>query len=122
MRDENEMALNSPDQDRAAELPHAFDSAAALLDHCSRSELTIADIARANERVWRTDVEIDHGLDAIVEAMDGCIDRGMLACGELPGELKVRRRARQVHANIMARAERPVTDPLAALDWVISGH
>ena len=36
--------------------------------------------------------------------------------GVLPGGLKVRRRAAELHRRL--RAESPATDPLAAMDWV----
>ena len=117
--DEAQMATEpldgAPD---TAQIPHAFANAADLLGICSRTDMSVAEVTRANERTRRTDAEIDAGLDEIIAAMDACIDRGIRQCGELPGGLKVRRRAAQVHATILAKAERQVTDPLAALDWV----
>jgi L-serine dehydratase len=50
--------------------------------------------------------------------MEACIERGMRQHGELPGGLNVRRRAAQVREAILARMERNVADPLAAMDWV----
>ena len=43
------------------------------------------------------------------------------ACGRrawLPGGLDVKRRARQLHGSIIAKMERQIGDPLAAMDWV----
>jgi L-serine dehydratase len=117
--DETEMSSNARQGDGpAAELPYPFASAAELLALCARSGLTIAELTRANERSRRTEIEIDAGLGGILAAMDACIERGIRQGGELPGGLKVKRRARQVHATIMAKAERQIVDPLVALDWV----
>lgn len=117
--DEDQICRNTPNADiPPTELPYAFTSAAELLDLCSRTGLDIAELTRANERIWRTDGEINAGLDQILAAMDACIDRGIWQSGELPGGLKVKRRAHEVHATIMVRAEQNATDPLAAMDWV----
>jgi|GEM_PF-2680756 len=49
---------------------------------------------RANE-LNRTSAEaLDDGLDAIWDAMNGCIDRDLKVDGIMPGGLKVKRRAR----------------------------
>jgi L-serine dehydratase len=58
------------------------------------------------------------GLDAIFAAMEACIDRGMRQEGVLPGGLSVRRRAKQIHDELLCREARGVADPLAAMDWV----
>jgi L-serine dehydratase len=50
--------------------------------------------------------------------MDACIERGMVQGGLLPGGLAVKRRARQLRETILARMERQIADPLAAMDWV----
>lgn len=73
--------------------PLAFDSAEELLAICDERGLTIAEAARINEEALRTDDEIAAGLDAIWDAMAGCIEAGLAAEGELPGMLRVKRRA-----------------------------
>jgi L-serine dehydratase len=73
---------------------------------------------RANERARSSDADIDAGLDEVQAAMYACIDRGMRTDGVLPGGLKVKRRAYQVHQSLMSDADRRIADPLAALDWV----
>jgi L-serine dehydratase len=119
VQDEAEIAAKAPaPHQTSACAPQMFGSAAELLDRCAHAGLTIAEIMRENERRWRSDAEIDSGLDAIFEAMEACIERGMGQSGELPGGLKVKRRARQVHQLILSKAERQVVDPLSALDWV----
>ena len=119
VQDEAEISSNLSRIDTSdRQIPFLFSSAAELLALCCSNELSIGAVARVNEQTWRTDAEIDAGLDVILGAMDACIDRGIREKGELPGGLKVRRRANQVHATIMMKAERQIADPLAALDWV----
>ena len=50
--------------------------------------------------------------------MSACIDRGILQGGILPGGLRVKRRAPLIHARLMERQERSLSDPLTILDWV----
>jgi L-serine dehydratase len=80
--------------------------------------VTIAQAMMANERVRRSEAEVIAGLDTIFEAMEACIDRGMRIGGTLPGGLNVKRRAQQVHQAIMAKVEKQISDPLAAMDFV----
>ena len=75
------------------DVPFPFSTAAEMLDMAQKSGLSIAQMKSANERVHRSEADIDAGLDAIWQTMHGCIDRGLREHGTLPGGLKVRRRA-----------------------------
>lgn len=99
-------------------LPYPFRSAEELLSLCEREGMSIAALMRANERVWRSDAEIDAGLDRIWQAMQDCVARGIRSEGVLPGGLKVRRRAPLMYRELLARPERGLSDPLTILDWV----
>ncbi|MGA2950799.1 MAG: L-serine ammonia-lyase [Caulobacteraceae bacterium] len=118
VRDEAEMARNAPDNDTGPPAPHPFNSAAELLAEAERAGLSIAGLMLANELALRPEAAVLAGLDAIHEAMDACIERGMRQGGILPGGLAVKRRARQLRETIIARMERQIADPLAAMDWV----
>lgn len=98
--------------------PYPFASAAELLEQAEQAGLTIAELMFANETMLRSADEVTAGLDAIFSAMESCIERGLRQQGCLPGGLKVRRRARQIHEELIAKMERNISDPLAALDWV----
>jgi L-serine dehydratase len=115
--DEQAIARNAPPEG-AWDIPYNYHSADELLAIAEREGLSIADIARANERAGFSDEEIDRRLTAIVDAMSGCIDRGIAIDGILPGGLKVKRRAPGLHRLLMERAERTLQDPLTVLDWV----
>jgi len=100
------------------ELPYPFLSGDALLAQCRQHGLTIAQLMRANERVWRDDVAIDGGLREIWLAMQGCVTRGIRSEGTLPGGLHVSRRAPALHKELSFRPEAAMRDPLTVLDWV----
>ncbi len=102
--------------ERPEVVPHDFHSANELLALGRRTGLCIADLVRANEAVWRSENDLEAGLDGIWTTMEACIERGCRGEGELPGGLHVRRRAGQLYRTLQSQSA--TTDPLAALDWV----
>jgi len=117
VRDEEEIQRNTGDEE-GPPVPYPYESSAELLAMTAGGGVTIAQAMMANEQVRRTEAEVNDGLDAIFSAMEACIDRGMRIGGVLPGGLDVKRRAGQVHQAIMAKVERQISDPLAAMDFV----
>ncbi|MFK4762975.1 L-serine ammonia-lyase, iron-sulfur-dependent, subunit alpha [Microbacterium sp. ZW T5_45] len=81
-------------------LPYSYADAASLLALCDEHGLTIAEVARMNESAMRSEDEVAAGLDAIWDAMAGCVDAGLHAEGVLPGILKVKRRAGAIRAQL----------------------
>lgn len=98
--------------------PYPFKSSLEMISQCEKHGLTIADLMRANESVWRSDAEIDSELDAIWQAMKDCLLRGTRTSGVLPGGLKVTRRAPLMLQELLAQPEAAMRDPLTVLDWV----
>ncbi len=117
IRDEDEILGNAPTP-ALAEAPYDFASGQELLDLAAREGLTIAQLMMRNEAARLGEPAVAEKLDGLFAAMEACIDRGMAQTGELPGGLKVKRRARQILDAIRARAEQAITDPLAAMDFV----
>jgi L-serine dehydratase len=117
VRDADDIGRNDPDGDDPP-LPHPFANAADLLARAEAAGLTIAQLMFENECARRPAGEVTAGLERIHAAMEACIERGLRQSGELPGGLAVKRRALQIRNAILARMERAVTDPLAAMDWV----
>ena len=117
VRDEDEIGRNDPDEP-GAEPPFPFASGAELVEKADAAGLSIAELMAANEASRHPPEEVARRLDQVFQAMEACIERGIRQGGELPGGLKVKRRAGQIHATIMAKLERQIVDPLAALDWV----
>lgn len=99
--------------------PHPFSSARALLGLCRKHDLTIADVMYANEQAWRSRDEVRSGILALWRVMQECVQNGVQHEGELPGGLKVRRRAASLYRSLMDKQRVDLISPsLSALDWV----
>jgi len=94
-------------------VPLPFATADELLEVAASAQLSIAELILRNEQALRPLAEIEAHLDAVAQAMMACIDRGMAAPGELPGGLKVRRRAAALYErlrNAKGRAAHEIMD------------
>ncbi len=100
------------------DLPFPFASGDELLARAAAAGLSLADLALANELTAHDESQVRARLAAIRAAMSACIDRGCVNGGELPGGLRVVRRAPKVLALLRERQERALADPLSVLDWV----
>jgi len=85
--------------------PLEFSDAAGLLALCDEQGITIAEAARRNEEALRSEVEVAEGLDRVWDAMSACVEAGLAADGELPGMLRVKRRAAAIRVQL-EQAER----------------
>ncbi|GLU31909.1 L-serine ammonia-lyase [Trinickia caryophylli] len=101
-----------------ADVPHPFRTGADLLRACQASGLSIAEVTMRNESALRDAAEVREGLLAIWRTMAGCVERGCRTEGELPGPMRVKRRASELARNLRARSEESLRDPLSMLDWV----
>jgi L-serine dehydratase len=101
-----------------ADVPFPFQTAAEMLEMAGASGLTIAQMKRQNELRLRPAAEIDAGLARLWQVMSDCIDRGMAGEGILPGGLKVRRRARGIHEQLLAERGLNLTPPHTTNDWM----
>jgi len=115
--DEAAVAANAPPAP-IADIPFNFRSADELLAIAAREGMDLAGLALANEIALHPEAEVRARLAALLQAMSDCIDRGMVQGGILPGGLKVKRRAPDMHAKLLARQERALSDPLSVIDWV----
>ena len=82
-------------------LPYPFDDGDELLGLGRASGLSIAEIALANERARRPAEEVRAHLRRVRETMFSCVERGLRTSGELPGGLKVKRRASAIYRKIV---------------------
>jgi len=110
--------LNAPIAADSVSRPYPFDSAAAMLAMARDSGLSIAAMKRANEEVSRTPPAVEDGLARIWAAMSGCIDRGLAVEGELPGGLRVKRRAKAIFRQLEQERGSNRAQPHAASDWL----
>ncbi len=115
--DEDEAGRNARD-DLAPSVPYAYCSGNELLGLGETSGLTFAEMMFANECASRDAAEVNAGLDTVAAAMSDSIDRGCQQTGTLPGGLNVKRRAPSFAAELVARADRALNEPLAQLDWI----
>jgi len=99
-------------------LEHPFSSGDELLAITVRTGLSIAQVMRRNEYAWRTDAELDASLDQIWDAMKACVARGCRTEGNLPGGLRVKRRAAELYRTLSTRPEDALKDQLTILDFV----
>lgn len=95
---------------------HAFASAADLLTLCRDNNFAIHEIILENEDDHRPRAETEAMLDKTWFAMRDCIQRGLATRGELPGGLKVRRRAPSLYQKLV---EAPLANEREQLfDWL----
>ena len=92
-----------------------FDSSQSLLQLCADRQCSIAELILENETGWRDRTEVERTIDAIWDAMKGCIERGLRTEGVLPGAMAVTRRAPKLRKRLEARAN---ASPLDAMEWV----
>ena len=80
--------------------PMAYSSGKELLALCETHGLDFCDVARVNEESIHGSTKLDDGLDAIWDAMHGCVEAGLHADGTLPGGLGVKRRASAIRERL----------------------
>jgi L-serine dehydratase len=101
-----------------AQWPYPFDNAASMLAMSRETRLSVAAMKRENEIAVRPAPEVEQGLVRIWAVMNACIDRGLARDGELPGGLRVRRRARKIHQQLLAERLANSSQLHAASDWL----
>ena len=104
--------------------PFAFSSGAELFNHCQKSGQSVSQVIAANEvGLFSSGSDFEARLDFLWSEMRHCVERGMEAQGILPGGLKVKRRAYQIHQNLLRQTTamletKTKNDPLIIMDWV----
>lgn len=100
--------------------PFGFDfrSSDELLSLCRANNCTISEVAMVNELARRTEVETFDRIDRIINVMMACIDRGLSQEGELPGGLRVRRRAKELFQKLNASRLSNTRSSSEAFDYV----
>lgn len=85
---------------REIDLPFPINTASDLLHWCMKG-LAIHEVVLENEAAWRPETETKAGLMHIWETMKECVFRGCLTPGQLPGGLKVKRRAFDLNKKLL---------------------
>ena len=81
--------------------PYPIEKAAELLEYCTTEQKSISEIVFENEKSMRSEAVIDHELMRIWNTMLECMYIGCHSEGILPGGLNVRRRAFDMHQNLI---------------------
>ncbi len=101
---------DAPDSGRGVSLPLPARTAAELLRHCREQGLTIPEVVRRNELVWRDAAAVGAGLRRLWEEMRACVFRGCRTEGVLPGVLGVVRRAARINRGLLGEQSFDDTD------------
>ncbi|TRW24327.1 L-serine ammonia-lyase [Flavobacterium zepuense] len=96
--------------------PYPIDKADELLKYCQTLGKSISEVVYENEKSIRTEAEIDHELMRVWNTMLECMFTGAHTEGILPGGLNVRRRAFDMHKNLIG--EMPYNNPQEWLEVI----
>ena len=96
--------------------PYPFRSMTELLQICTERGLSISAVMLENEKCLRSEQEVRAGLLRIWTVMQECVVRGCHTRGVLPGGLKVRRRAAELHEKLLQKQQGAAG--MEAMDWV----
>ena len=101
----------------STKLPFPFSSGKELLERCNEQGLSISTLMLKNEMAWRSEDEIRLKLLEIWSVMKACVTEGCKNEGILPGGLKVKRRAPNLHRQLQAEWSSE-DQQQSRMDWV----
>ncbi len=104
--------------DEGDPVPYPFKSAAEMLEMAEHSGKTIAEMKRTNEIARGCAQSLSAGTARLWQVMNDCIERGLNAEGELPGGLRVKRRARSIREQLEAERGLNLNAPHTINDWM----
>ncbi len=96
--------------------PYPIQNAEELLNYCNTLNKSISEVVFENEKAMRTEEEIHNELMRIWNTMLECMYIGCHSEGVLPGGLNVRRRAFDMHQNLIG--ELPYNSPQEWLEVI----
>lgn len=114
---EREGAKTNHDED-IVPVPFPYSTARELLDHGNHCRLGVDEIVLANETVSRLKGDVLASIDRIAAVMFACIDRGLATEGELPGSLKLKRRAHGLFQQLQAARAKNDRPPAEAMSYI----
>ncbi len=114
---EEAMQGKTPKQAEAS-VPYPFKTAEELLHLAKRHQKSIWQIVLENEKQFRSEEQIRSGIFRIWRVMQESVERGLSLEGELPGGLKVQRRAAALYRELLASESQILDDPTLVMEWV----
>lgn len=111
--------VGEDDEAAIAVVPYPFRNAEEMLEMAKTSGISIAEMKRANELTCcASSAEFDSGLNRIWAVMKGCMQRGLDEAGSLPGGLNVKRRAHDIHRQLIEELGQNDPAPHIINDWI----
>ena len=97
---------------------YPFKTASEMLEMARASGKSIAQMKLENELNHMSREALDNGLAKVWQVMDTSIDRGLTTAGILPGGLNMKRRAKDIHAALLAERGTNMAAPHTINDWI----
>lgn len=92
---------SSADDDERKQLPYPFNTAVEFVKQCDDNNKEPYEIVIANqEALGLSEKTVRDHMDAVLDTMEACIERGLSTDGILPGGLNVKRRAKSLYAKL----------------------
>lgn len=99
-------------------VPFPYKTAEELMNHAAREKKAIWEIVWENEKAMHAEEQVRAGVLRIWETMKGSVKRGLRTTGELPGGLKVQRRAPALFQALQGTETKMQEDPTLVMEWV----
>ncbi len=99
-------------------VPYHFSSCRELISLCERQGMSIAELVLSNEAALRPVARVHERVQHIADVMREAIERGIAHEGELPGGLRLTRRAPQIYHRLEEKFHRNDVDALMIVDWI----
>ena len=115
---DHEEAIQTASPQVESSIPFPFHTAEQLFKTAKRENKAIWQIVLENEKKFRTEEQIVAGIFRIWSVMQESVERGLSTSGELPGGLKVQRRAALIYQELSASPEKLAEDPTLVMEWV----
>jgi len=101
-----------------SDVPYPFKNGSEMMAMANTGNLTIAQMKRENELAHIGSQALEGGIAAIWDTMEACLERGLRQHGELPGGLRVKRRAASIASALEDEWPNAQNNPLAANEWL----
>lgn len=107
------------DQKALSVVPYPFETADQMLAMAAQSGKSIAAMKFENEAACSSsEADLTAGIDRIWQVMKDCMDRGLERDGRLPGGLNVKRRAADIHRQLIDEQGSNDPAPHVVNDWI----
>lgn len=99
------------------DVPYPFRSASELIAKCDELGFSISALVMKNEKTFHSEEEIYSYFRRVWNVMEDSIQRGLKTEGNLPGPMRIPRRAPSLHRHLTSNVH-IAKDPMNAMDWV----